>query len=103
MPLRKRPPRLTMDEWRALGLACKQMDALAALLHASGWSGKGMALVELSHAYETVAWIYNRAEAGILGKPLPPDMPPPQAGPEEGGSGESSSSVSGAAPGSLEA
>lgn len=92
-----------MDEWRALGRACKQMDALAALLHASAWSGKGMALVELSHAYETVARIYNRTEAGILGLPLPPSTPPPQAGPEEGGSGEGSSSAPPAGHGLLEA
>jgi hypothetical protein len=42
------------------------MDAVAAMHHAAGWSGKGMALVELGMAYESVAAVYNRVEAVVM-------------------------------------
>lgn len=69
----RRPPRLTIEEFRAFGRACRAMDAVAAMLHASGWSGKGVALVELGMAYEAIAAIYNRVEACVL---PPVDAPP---------------------------
>jgi hypothetical protein len=103
MPQRKRPPRLTIDEWKELGRACKQMDALASLLHASSWNGKGMALVELASAYLAVARIYNRTEAHIMGTPWPPPTETPQGASGEGGTRESSSGAPIAAPGQEEA
>src|SRR5260370_42600523 len=102
MQLQRRPPALTRAEFEAFGRACKQMDALAAMLHASRWNGKGVALVELSQVYEVIAGISNKTEAYILGQPWPRPAGVPQDEPEEGGPGENSSSAPGAAPGSLE-
>jgi hypothetical protein len=98
-----RVPALRQGELEAFGRACKQLDALAAMLHASGWNGKGVALVMLTQVYEPIARIYNRCEAHMLGLPDPASTEAPQGGSEEGGPGGSSSSAPAAVPGSLEA
>jgi hypothetical protein len=102
-PKLKRPPRLTLDEWRALARACKQLTALGQMLHASGWNGKAVALVELAQAYEVIAGIYNRTEATVRGLPWPPPTEKPQDASGEGGLGGSSGGSQSAAPAAPEA
>lgn len=102
MPKVKRPPALRQGELEAFARACKQLDALAAMLAASGWSGKGMALVALSQAYEPIARIYNRCEAAMLGLPEPASPETPGRSSQEGGSGGTSESAARTDSGSME-
>jgi hypothetical protein len=101
-PKLKRPPRLSMEEFRQFGRACKSMNALAAMLTASGWNGKPVALLELAQAYEPIAQIYNRVEASIHGWPWPPPEEKPQDASGEGGTGGSSGGSQSAAPAAAE-
>ena len=95
-------PRLKQGDMADLRRVCGQLDAAAAVLVQSGWSGKFPVLTMLEQSKATIAGLYNRGEAVYLQMLNRQSTGVPQAGPEEGGPGESSSSAPGSAPGSLE-
>jgi hypothetical protein len=95
-------PRLTRPDVDDLRRVCGQLDAAAAVLVQSGWSGKFPVLTMLDQAKQTIAGLYNRSEPAYLDQLARKSARMRPGGSGEGGTGESSSSAPGAAPGSLE-
>ena len=94
--------RLTRVDMADLHRVCGQLDAAAAVLVQSGWSGKFPVLTMLDQAKQTVAALYNRSEPAYLEQLRRKSTGVRPGASEEGGPGEGSSSAPSAAPGSLE-
>ena len=103
MPRPKQLPRLTRADVADLRRVCGQLDAAAAVLVQSGWSGKFPVLTMLDQAKQSIAGLYNRSEPAYLEQLAAKSAGVSREPSEEGGTGESSSSAPGAASGSLEA
>ena len=102
MPTVPQLARLTRVDMADLNRVCGQLDAAAAVLVQSAWNGKFPVLTMLQQAKQTIAALYNRSEPAYLEQLRRKSTRVRQEPSEEGGSGESSSSAPGAAPGSLE-
>ena len=66
VPHPKTLPRLTRVDMESLHRVCGQLDAAAAVLVQSGWSGKFPVLTMLDQAKQTIAELYNRGELVYL-------------------------------------
>jgi hypothetical protein len=98
----KQLPRLTRADVADLHRVCGQLDAAAAVLVQSGWSGKFPVLTMLDQAKQSIAGLYNRSEPAYLEQLEAKSTGVRRGASEEGGPGESSSSAPSAAPGALE-
>ncbi len=81
---------------------CGQLDAAAAALVQSGWSGKFVVLTLLEQAKQPIAAMYNHNEAAFLEQLAAKARKRGWESHKERGPGESSSSEPGSAPGSPE-
>jgi hypothetical protein len=91
MTVRKRMPRMTLEEWRALARSARQLQACAETLTRSTWQGAPAVLGHLSQVHEVIAGLYNRAEPAAVQSSEEGPSEMPQEASEEGSSSVSPS------------